>query len=103
MGIGSVLSRRGPRIVRMSLFTCTRWIVLALGILSFLLPTTPPAAAEEKPSPPAAAANPPSKIRSGDDGWLDVSGFLDESYGFIPLVIPITEPNEKLGIKRSAH
>jgi hypothetical protein len=27
-----------------------------------------------------------------DDGWLDVSGFLDEAYGFVPLVIPITEP-----------
>jgi outer membrane protein assembly factor BamA len=29
---------------------------------------------------------------SADDGWLDLSGFLDERYGFIPLVIPITEP-----------
>ena len=29
---------------------------------------------------------------STDDGWLDVSGFLDQKYGFMPLVIPITEP-----------
>jgi outer membrane protein assembly factor BamA len=36
--------------------------------------------------------NAPSKFHSPDDGWLDVSGFLDEQYGFLPLVIPITEP-----------
>jgi hypothetical protein len=52
---------------------------------------TPATAAEEKPSPPPAAANPPSKFWSEDDGWLDVSGFLDERYGFIPLLIPITD------------
>ena len=68
-----------------------RWILLLLGILSITLAVSP-AAAEDEPPPPAAATNAPSKIRSPDDGWLDVSGFLDESYGFIPLVIPITEP-----------
>ena len=26
------------------------------------------------------------------DGWFDVSGFLDEKYGFLPIVLPITEP-----------
>jgi hypothetical protein len=34
----------------------------------------------------------PSKLRSAEDGWLDVSGFLDEKCGFLPVVIPITEP-----------
>ncbi len=34
----------------------------------------------------------PSRFRSADDGWLDVSDFLDETYGFLPVVIPITEP-----------
>jgi hypothetical protein len=33
-----------------------------------------------------------SKFRSPDDGWLDLSAFLDTAYGFVPLVIPITEP-----------
>ena len=33
-----------------------------------------------------------SKLRSPEDGWLDISGFLDEAYGFVPIVIPITEP-----------
>jgi len=63
-----------------------------LGIWSVILVATPLIAAEEKPSPPATPSNPPSKFWSEDDGWLDVSGFLDERYGFIPLVIPITEP-----------
>jgi len=39
-----------------------------------------------------AATNAPSKFRSAEDGWLDVSGFLDEKYGFLPIVTPITEP-----------
>ncbi|PWT83477.1 MAG: hypothetical protein C5B58_06520, partial [Acidobacteria bacterium] len=36
--------------------------------------------------------NAPSKFRSPEDGWFDVSGFLEEKYGFLPLVTPITEP-----------
>jgi hypothetical protein len=36
--------------------------------------------------------NAPSNFRSTEDGWLDVSRFLDEKYGFLPVVIPITEP-----------
>jgi hypothetical protein len=34
----------------------------------------------------------PSKFFSAEDGWPDVSGFLEEKYGFLPVVIPITEP-----------
>ncbi|MDM0015375.1 BamA/TamA family outer membrane protein [Variovorax sp. J22P168] len=37
------------------------------------------------------------RIRSADDGWLDISEFLDQSYGFVPLAIPITEPTIGLG------
>jgi hypothetical protein len=39
-----------------------------------------------------ASTNAPSKFRSPEDGWFDASGFLDEKYGFLPVVIPITEP-----------
>jgi hypothetical protein len=39
-----------------------------------------------------SGTNAPSKFFSAEDGWLDVSKFLDEKYGFMPLVIPITEP-----------
>ena len=37
-------------------------------------------------------AEAPSRFRSAEDGWLDVSGFLDEKYGFLPIALPITEP-----------
>ncbi len=39
-----------------------------------------------------SVTNSPSKFRSGEDGWLDVSDFLDKKYGFLPIVMPITEP-----------
>src|SRR5262245_65062845 len=51
-----------------------------------------PAEKPPDPEPAQAPAPPPSKFRSPDDGWLDVSGFLDEKFGFLPVVIPITEP-----------
>ena len=33
-----------------------------------------------------------SRFVDPDDGWLDISGFLDTAYGFVPLLSPITEP-----------
>ena len=39
-----------------------------------------------------SVATKPSKVRSPEDGQFDISGFLDEQYGFLPLVMPITEP-----------
>ena len=33
-----------------------------------------------------------SKFIDPEDGYLDVSEFLDTAYGFVPLVMPITEP-----------
>jgi hypothetical protein len=48
------------------------------------------ASAQTNPNP--AATNAPSKFRSPDDGRLDSSGFLDEKYGFLPVVLPITKP-----------
>jgi Omp85 superfamily domain len=50
-----------------------------------------PADAAVKP-PTSAGAPTLSRFRSPDDGWLDLSAFLDTAYGFVPLVIPITEP-----------
>jgi hypothetical protein len=70
--------------------------VVALTCVLLLSSAVPPHAAEpatEEEKPPAAAtAEPPSKVKSPEDGWFDVSGFLDEAYGFVPLLIPITEP-----------
>jgi outer membrane protein assembly factor BamA len=77
--------------VRTNLLAFAWWIVLSLGLLSATLAASP-TVAQEEPSPPAPSVHAPSKFVSADDGWLDLSGFLDERYGFIPLVIPITEP-----------
>ena len=39
-----------------------------------------------------SAAAPTSRFKDPDDGRFDVSGFLDTAYGFVPLLVPITEP-----------
>jgi hypothetical protein len=31
-------------------------------------------------------------LRDPQDGWLDLSAFLDTAYGFVPVLAPITEP-----------
>jgi hypothetical protein len=60
----------------------------------------PPPAQEEKPKAatderPAATREPTKRAKkyiSPDDGWLDLSAFLDEPYGFAPIAWPVTEP-----------
>ncbi len=32
------------------------------------------------------------KYISSEDGWFDISGFIDQAYGFAPIIMPITEP-----------
>jgi len=39
-----------------------------------------------------------SKFRDPEDGWLDGSQFLDQVYGFVPLLMPITEPAVGYGV-----
>lgn len=41
---------------------------------------------------PASTNASSSKFVSDEDGWFDVSEFLDEKYGFLPIAMPITEP-----------
>jgi hypothetical protein len=50
----------------------------------------------DKAAPPKDAdkAAPPKD----KDGWPDVSGFLDEKYGFLPIAMPITEPAVGYGV-----
>jgi hypothetical protein len=50
------------------------------------------AAAQASAAEPRDPGARPSQFRSAEDGWVDVSGFLDEKYGFLPVAIPITEP-----------
>ena len=63
------------------------------------LPALSAAAPFEDGPPPSAPASkeepeskPKSKLRSPEDNWIDLSGFLDTSYGFVPVVYPVTEP-----------
>jgi len=61
--------------------------VVALCLSGLLGCASPPQAAGE-----GGAAEPVSKFRDPDDGHFDVGGFLDTAYGFVPLLVPITEP-----------
>ena len=61
-------------------------ILRALALLA-VLGTAPGAVGLAVP-----AETPPSRFFDPDDGWLDLSGFLDTAHGFVPLVMPITEP-----------
>ncbi|HKP58703.1 MAG TPA: BamA/TamA family outer membrane protein [Polyangiales bacterium] len=56
--------------------------------LCCLLALTAPAAAQEDP----VAEEEPADKKPGDDGWPDISSFLDQKFGFLPIVVPITEP-----------
>jgi hypothetical protein len=69
----------------------TRSPHLIVILLAALLSGTS-AAGQTTTAKPSDATPVPSKFRSAEDGWFDVSGFLDEAYGFLPIVIPITEP-----------
>jgi hypothetical protein len=64
----------------------------AISIMMAVLLWAPTAGAQMAITPAPETAPAASKFRSADDGWLDVSGFLDEKYGFLPIVRPITEP-----------
>jgi hypothetical protein len=37
-------------------------------------------------------AGEPSRLRDPEDGAFDVSGFLESAHGFLPIVMPSTEP-----------
>jgi len=49
-------------------------------------------AASPEPHPPKSVS-----LKSAEDGWLDLSEFIDQAYGFLPLAMPITEPAVGLG------
>jgi hypothetical protein len=54
-----------------------------------------PAVPAKTPSQAEAPANSPNEkamLWSPEDGYLDISTFVDQIYGFVPLVMPITEP-----------
>ena len=65
---------------------------LALSLLSL----APPWARQEDAPPGPTPASPPaeegSRVIDPQDGWFDVSRFLEEAHGFLPVIVPITEP-----------
>ena len=63
-----------------------------LAALTLILSAFSASAQATNTTPSASSTNAPSKFYSSEDGWLDVSGFLDEKYGFLPMAVPITEP-----------
>ncbi|HEY6080522.1 MAG TPA: BamA/TamA family outer membrane protein [Polyangiaceae bacterium] len=70
-------------------------LVPALALAQSAGPTQPADPTPEEPATPARDASkaaPPAKTTGGEDGWPDMSSFLDEKYGFLPLAMPITEP-----------
>ena len=67
-------------------------IFLLCAILGFSGPIQAETASDNASSQGTITQPSSSKIRSSEDGWLDISEFVDQAYGFVPLVIPITEP-----------
>ena len=64
-----------------------RGLICAVGCVAVFMGAAPLRAQD-----PGGAAAPTSRFKDPDDGRFDVSGFLDTAYGFVPLLVPITEP-----------
>ena len=71
-------------------------IVLACASVSLAQEPATPDAVNQAPVDPTNS--PPSRFRSPEDGWLDISGFLDTRYGFLPVGSVITEPAVGVGV-----
>jgi hypothetical protein len=63
-----------------------------------------PLRAEAPEKSAASASTPGASKKTGDapdpadDGWPDLSGFLDTKFGFLPIAMPITEPAVGYGV-----
>ena len=66
------------------------WVLRMLLLLALCGPAVRAQTNDASNTP--QATNAVSKFRSPDDGWFDVSGFLEEKYGFIPIPLIVTEP-----------
>jgi len=63
-----------------------------LRVLACLFPLFGPAALEAADNGDAEKPAATSRFFDAGDGWLDISGFLDTAYGFVPVLASITEP-----------
>jgi len=80
-------------------FRRSLWVTsLSLAIAIPFALQAPLASAQTNVTASAAVTNSPastnevSKFTSPEDGWFDVSGFLKEKHGFLPIPLIITEP-----------
>jgi hypothetical protein len=62
----------------------------------------PPAASQGPPPPPAPEVDHGSRWIDPEDGWFDISRFLEEPAGFLPIAVPITEPALGYGVAGGA-
>jgi len=89
-----------PNLHPLSFFPRRRLLAaLAVGAMAWLSALTSTGQTTTPPSPSTAKdAAAGSKFKSPEDGWFDVSSFLDEAYGFLPIAMPITEPAVGYGL-----
>jgi hypothetical protein len=88
--------------------TRVRWQwALALIALLFLCGVEEAVSAKDPPDGAAMIVPPPAEAGNGksrsllidpEDGRLDVSKFIDQAYGFLPIAMPITEPAVGYGV-----
>lgn len=67
-------------------------LIRVLVCIAGLMAATALPAADSTPAQDAPAASAPSRFYDAGDGWFDISDFLDTAYGFVPVIVPITEP-----------
>lgn len=67
---------------------------LSLPLCSALWAAEKPAASTSEKPETSSSAKAPAKppMFHDENGQFDVSNFLDQAYGFLPVVVPITEP-----------
>jgi hypothetical protein len=79
-----------PPVRRLRVLALAALIVLAASGARSQVPPEGGAPREQSAASDLAISRAPSV--PADDGWPDLSDFLDKSYGFVPIVVPVTEP-----------
>jgi hypothetical protein len=89
----------------LSLAVTTSLLAFALGspLAHAEEPDTAATVSAEQPkdqdnAPKSTAQDVSQKSKQVDDGWPDISKFLDQKFGFLPIAKPITEPAVGYGV-----
>ena len=65
---------------------------MQLLLVSAILVSPAEDRASDEPAPESSEASSPQPQPRSDDDWPDLSEFLDEKYGFLPIALPVTDP-----------